>query len=135
MQINPATHSPVTGRPWCSWDKFEDKDIPLLVPESPLFKLIDRIPADERLRIACITLGPKLGYSVKLYFSNAEELHKWLMPRKVTTSTFWRAHALRVEGFDRALSIEDLRKACAFVPPFLSDDDLEAPRDGHAVRF
>lgn len=119
MQINPSTHSPVTGRPWCSWDTHEDKDIPLLVPESPLFQLLDRIPADERFRISGITLGPKLGYSVKLYFSNADELHKWLMPRQVVTNTFWRAHALRVKGFDRTLGI----------------DDLEASEDGYAVGF
>lgn len=135
MQINPQTHSPRTGRPWNSLQLNEPAEVPLLVPESPLYQLLDRIPKDERFRIRGVILGPKLGYSAKLFFPTAEDLHRWLVPQKVTTASFWRAETFRIHSFTGPLSVEDLRKASQQCPPFLCDEDLEAGANGDIIQL
>lgn len=135
MHINPQTHSPRTGRPWNSLQLNEPAEVPLLVPESPLYQLLDRIPRDERRRIKGVMLGPKLGYRAKLFFRTADDLHRWLVPQKVTTASFWRAESFRMHSFSAPLSIDDLRRASHQCPPFLCDEDLEAGADGDVIQL
>lgn len=78
--------------------------------QSPLAVLIESIPLRDRPHIYGIQIGPTLGYSRSLHFSNAARLYSWLCPSHGRSTA---ADASTDRRFNRTLTIDDLSACCS----------------------
>tara|TARA_R110002167_G_scaffold204404_1_gene408435 strand:+ start:4479 stop:4679 length:201 start_codon:yes stop_codon:yes gene_type:complete len=64
-------------------------------------------------------VGVTLGYTGSRQFNNGEQALKWLAPDQNMQPT-WPAESWRDKGFNRELTLDDLRACCASMPDKLA---------------
>lgn len=85
--------------------------------KTPLWELLNAIPARDRMSMRGIRLSPKLGYQNGTVFETAEHLFRWLGgngelgPRETLPS---ESYAIR--SFRKKLTLDDVKSHCAQVP-------------------
>lgn len=78
--------------------------------ETPLLRLLKKVPYRARTRIEGIRLSPKLGYQSNAEFRNAEMLFKWLGGYGQLGQ--WEtlpSESMAIKTFNKALSLDDLK--------------------------
>lgn len=86
-------------------------------PDSPLIRLLEEIPPRKRSLYQGVRLTPELGYQCDFRFHNAEHLLCWLKPeQEMFEDQAPPSASRRIPGFRKALSLEDLERACASYP-------------------
>ena len=86
-------------------------------PDSPLIRLLESIPPRERLRYQGILVSRELGYNANFRFTNAEQLLKWIKPSdRMFADEPFPAESRQIAGFNKPLTIEDLKAACTQAP-------------------
>lgn len=78
--------------------------------ETPLLRLLKKVPPRDRVRISGIKLSPKLGYQSAAEFRNAEMLFKWLGGYGQLGD--WEtlpSESIAMKAFCKVLTLEDLK--------------------------
>lgn len=94
-------------------------------PDSPLIRLLERIPPRDRIRIKHIRLDERLGYRAPgLLFPDAEALLRWLKPDEwVSPGEGAAASSRQMAHFNRPLVLEELLQHAGSHPGGLSTLD------------
>lgn len=87
------------------------------IPDSPLIRLLESIPPRERVHYRGVMISPELGYRGGFRFRDAEALLRWLKPSdRMFADEHFPAESRQIVGFNKRLTVEDLKAACAQVP-------------------
>lgn len=84
-------------------------------PQSPLIDAILRIAPRDRARMIGFMVSPDLGYTGSRRFHTVSQALNWIAPDDEVFGAF-PAESSRIKAFRKALSFEDIAKACAQVP-------------------
>lgn len=81
----------------------------MIVPDSPLIKLLECISPRDRVHLRSVCVHPNLGYSSGASFQNAEQMLRWLKPsNRMLENESWPAESHRIKRFSKQLSFDDL---------------------------
>ena len=93
------------------------RSVPAREIDSPLIRLLESMPARERLSWRHLRLDPSLGYEAAGVFQNGETLLRWLKPQQwLVGSESTPAESRRHKAFNKALTRDDLRPFAAQCP-------------------
>lgn len=88
-----------------------------LRPQGPLFDLLSRIAAHDRVSILGVVVDARLGYVGSREFRNAEAAYRWIAPApEMVEGEPWPAEAARIKGFGGQLNLDDLVACAAHCP-------------------
>ena len=79
--------------------------------ETPLLRLLKKVPYNDRVHFKSVRIGPYLGYRSDLEFKNAEALFRWLGGYGQLGD--WETlpcESMAIKSFNKVLKIEDLQK-------------------------
>lgn len=89
----------------------------MVVPDSPLIRLLEQISPGDRAAIRGLTVGPLLGYAGSRLFGSAEQALRWCKPaQQVIERESFPAESWRIKTFARRLYLDELVFNSAFVP-------------------
>ena len=86
-------------------------------PDSPLIRLLESISPRDRQMIVGVKITT-LGYMSGQIFHNAEQLYRWLKPSNDIYGSY-PAGSWQDRGFQKKLTLDDLKAACKSFPKHL----------------